>query len=221
LPTPTCKKEDSDFSSFAIATGWRICFQEDRVRRKFRYATAGLAIALACAPAAAQTNAKPDAAKPAPAPVSAEPQLTTASYGDWMVRCQHIGDAAAGQRVCEAAETIQTQGAQGPVAQIAIGRLNPSDPLRLTLVLPPNVGFPSSPRMNVDEKESHPIELNWRRCLPGGCFADAEIKDDLTQLWRKQSSQGSIKFKDGAGRDVALPFSFRGLAQALDALAKS
>lgn len=47
------------------------------------------------------------------------------------------------------------------------------------------------------------------------------MKDDLLQHWRAQTTQGQLRFKDSAGRDVALPFSFRGLAQALDALAKS
>ena len=75
--------------------------------------------------------------------------------------------------------------------------------------------------MALDDKDARPVDLNWRRCLPGGCFADAEIREDLLQHWRSQSAQGIIKFKDSAGRDIALPFSFRGFAQALDALAKS
>ena len=78
-----------------------------------------------------------------------------------------------------------------------------------------------SPRLAIDDKDTLPADLSWRRCLPGGCFADIEIKDDLLQRWRSQSAQGIIKFKDSAGRDVTLPFSFRGFAQALDALAKS
>jgi invasion protein IalB len=184
-------------------------------------AAIGLAMALACQSAAGQTVAKPEAAKPAPGPVSADPQLTTANYGDWVVRCQRIGDGAAAQRLCEVAQSIQTQGAQAPIAQIAFGRIAAADPLRLTLVLPPNISFPSSPRMAVDDKDPRAIDLSWRRCLPGGCFADAEMKDDMLQHWRAQTSQGQVRFKDSAGRDVALPFSFRGLAQALDALAKS
>jgi len=191
--------------------------------RKFWLTAIGLGMALACQSAAGQTSPKPEAAKPAPAPapVSADPQSTTANYGDWVVRCQRVGEGAATQRVCEVAESIQTQGAQGPIAQIAFGRIAPADPMRLTIVLPPNISFPSSPRLAVDEKDPRGIDLSWRRCLPGGCFADAEIKDDLLQRWREQTGQGSLRFKDSAGRDVVLPFSFRGLAQALDALAKS
>jgi invasion protein IalB len=185
--------------------------------QEFWYAAIGLAMAFACQPAASQTKTEP--AKPAP--VGADPQSTTANYGDWVVRCQHSGDAATGQRVCEVAQILQMQGGQGPVAQIAVGRPTAADPLRLTIVLPPNVSFPSSPRMAVDDKDARPADLTWRRCLPGGCFADIEIKDDLLQRWRSQNAQGIIKFKDSAGRDITLPFSFRGFAQALDALAKS
>jgi invasion protein IalB len=189
-------------------------------------AAVGLAIALACHGASAQTAAKPAAAKPAAAPaaaapISADPQTTTANYGDWTVRCQRVGDGAAAKRFCEVAQTIQQQGGQGPIAEIALGRLAPADPLRLTIVLPPNVGFPSSPRMGVDENDAHSAELAWRRCLPGGCFADSEMKDDLLQRWRGLADHGQIRFKDSAGHDVAVPFSFKGLAQALDALAKT
>jgi invasion protein IalB len=189
--------------------------------QRFLFGAAGLAMALAAPPALCQTTPKPDAVTSAAAPVSADPQATTANYGDWVVRCQRMGDGAAAKRVCEVAETIQTPGAQGPIAQIAIGRLAAADPLRLTVVLPPNVSFPSSPRMVLDDKDPHAIDLNWRRCLPGGCFSDTEMKDDVLQFWRAQSGHGSIKFRDGAGRDLSVPFSFRGLAQALDALAKS
>jgi invasion protein IalB len=210
------------------------------------YAAAILAAALAALPAVAQTDAPPPkshkreipkptdapapapavaaqapAAAPAPEPVSSDPQSTTAAYGDWVVRCQRIGQGAASQHVCEAAEIIQTQGAQGPIAQIAIGRVTAADPLRLTLVLPPNVSFPSTPRMSAEEKDPHPLDLNWRKCLPGGCFADIEFKDDVLQRWRAMNGQGAISFKDSAGRDISVPFSFRGLGPALDALAKS
>jgi invasion protein IalB len=190
---------------------------EIRMARVF-YAAAALAMAFAAQPAAAQTNPKP------PALVSSDPQSTTAAYGDWVVRCQRVGQGVATQHICEAAEVIQTQGAQGaqsPIAQIAIGKAAAAEPLRLTLVLPPNISLPSSPRMAVDDKDPHPVNLNWLRCLPGGCFADIEIADDVLQRWRALTSQGVISFKNAAGREIAVPFSFRGLAPGLDALAKS
>jgi len=160
---------------------------------------------------------KSGGARPA-ATISAEPQTTIASYGDWVLRCQRVETAGKGARVCEVAEAIQVQGQAAPIAQLAIGRLSPGEPLHVTVVVPPAVSFPSSVR--VDAKNSAPLTLEWRRCLPGGCFADAVLKDDALARWRGLSDAGQLTFKDAAGQDVTLPLSFRGLSQALDALAR-
>ena len=64
------------------------------------------------------------------------------------------------------------------------------------------------------------LDLPWRRCLPGGCFADALAADDVLKRWRGLTEPGRIVLKSASGREVALPLSFRGLAPALDALAK-
>ncbi len=153
------------------------------------------------------------------AKVSAEPNTTIASYGDWVLRCQRVETAGKTARVCEAAEAIQVQGQAAPIAQVAIGRLSPGEPLRITVVVPPAVTFPSSVRIS-EVKGGAPLNLEWRRCLPGGCFADAVLKDDVLARWRSLSEAGQLTFKDAAGQDVTLPLSFRGLAQALDALAR-
>ena len=88
------------------------------------------------------------------------------------------------------------------------------------MVLPNNITFPSSVKLALDEKDNQPADLAWRRCLPGGCFADGDVKDDVVKRWRA-SERGEIRMKNGAGQDVIIPLSFRGLAPAMDALAKS
>jgi len=178
-----------------------------------------LALALPDGAALAQTAAPKASNAQAPAPVPTEPNTTIASYGDWVLRCQRIDLAGKTTRVCEVAETIQVEGQTSPIAQLAIGRMAPSDPLRATAVLPTAVSFPSNVRIS-EAKNGAPLSLEWRRCLPGGCFADSPVKDDLLARWRGQTDAGQLTFKDAAGRDQSLPLSFRGLAQALDALAK-
>jgi len=163
----------------------------------------------------------PAAPAEAPRPVGSEPEATTATYGDWVMRCQRIAAANATQRVCEVAQSVQAQGQQNPILQIALGSLGAKEPIKLTIVAPVNLSFPSVARLAVDEKDQQPTEVAWRRCLPGGCFADLEVKDDQLKRWRAQAGTGLVKFLDAAGRDVVIPFSFRGLAQALDALSKS
>ena len=171
-------------------------------------------------------NGWAETAKPTPAPsatqapVSDEPTATTASFGDWVMRCQRTAEGDKAVRVCEAGQTIQAQGQAAPIAQIGIGRLAAGEPLRITIMLPPNIALPSNVRVVADEKDESGIELAWRRCLPGGCVADAKLEPETIKFWRGRSAAGKLSFKDASGRALTIPFSFRGLAQSLDALAK-
>lgn len=175
----------------------------------------------ASAQPASPKPATPPAAAPAPAaPIPAEPSSTTASFGDWTLRCQRLADAGKTVRICEVAQVLQAQGQQAPIAQIALGRLANGEPVRVTAVMPVSVSFPSSVQITMGEKDAKPVDLPWRRCLPTGCFAEAAPGDDVLKQWRKAGEPGRILFKDAAGRDLALPLSARGLDQALDALAK-
>ncbi len=193
----------------------------------------GPLVAVACAAmvcggvlVAAQTVTPPaapppkPAASPAAAPVGAEPQSTTATFGDWVLRCQRAEVAGQVQRLCEIVQTLEAKG-QGVVAQIAFGRLSAKEPLRLTVVLPPNVALPGVVRVAVDEKDLNPAEVNWKRCLPGGCVAETEIRDDILRVWRAQSGPGQIRYTVASGQSLNVAFSFRGLAVALDNLAKT
>ncbi|GJE70803.1 invasion associated locus B family protein [Methylorubrum podarium] len=149
----------------------------------------------------------------------AEPGLTTASFGDWLLRCQRTGEAEKAERVCEVAQSLQVQGQPAPIAQIAVGRIGPA-PLRVTAALPVTVSFPSAVKVLAGEKDAPSLELAWRRCQQGGCLADAALSEDVLKRWRGSAEPGRILFKDAAGREIALPLSMRGLGPALDALAK-
>jgi invasion protein IalB len=169
--------------------------------------------------ASAQSPGRPT---PGPTtPVGPEPQATTATYGDWLLRCQRVVAPAPTHQVCDVTQTVQAQGQQGPILQLTFGPPAPKEPMKLAIVAPVNVSFPSAARVAVDEKDPQPAELVWRRCVPGGCLAELEIKDELLKRWRVQAGGGIVQIVDATGREIAIPFSFRGFAQALDALLKS
>ncbi len=181
------------------------------------------AVFAALSPAIAQQKPAPtpapspnSTAQAAPAPVGPEPSATTASFGDWVLRCQKIETT----RACEIGQTVNVQGQQQPIAQIAIGRPAPKERLRITVVLPNNVTLANNVRMSIGEKTEQALALSWRRCLPMGCFADAEMPEDQLRRFRTATEQGRATFSDGGGREIVLPFSFTGLAQALDALGR-
>ena len=174
------------------------------------------AIASAQAPKAA-TKEAPKAAASAPAPVGTAPERTTASFGDWVLRCETIAGA---KRVCEVAQTMSAQGQTNPVAQVAIGRRGPNEGKQLTVVLPTNVAIVTHPQLFTAKTDAAPLDLAWQRCAPGGCFASAPVTDEVVNGLAAQTEQGRIAFKDAADRDATVPLSFRGLSQALAALAK-
>jgi invasion protein IalB len=171
----------------------------------------------------AATTAKPAATAKTAAqvqPVSNEPESTTANFGDWTLRCSFVENAGQRVRLCEVIQSLTLQGQTSPFLQIALGRVSPKEPTKLTVVLPNNISFPSVVRFSIDDKDTSPIDLAWRRCLPGGCYADADLKDEQINRWKQQSEKGQLQFEDAAGRKVALPFSFRGLTQSIDALSR-
>ena len=178
-------------------------------------AAAAVALILSFAPG----NTFAGDAAPKPAPVSDEPAMTTATYADWTLRCQRVGEGDAAQKVCEVAQTIQIQGQQAPIAQFAIGRL-PSKALHATIVLPTNISLPSLVHIGGDDPKEKTLDLAWTRCLPNGCYADAVLSDEVLASWRSAAKPRSVKFGAANGQNVEFALSLRGLPKALDALAK-
>ena len=85
--------------------------------------------------------------------------------------------------------------------------------------LPINIYIPGGVRFVYDGKET-PLPATYRWCVPAGCFADIELKEDLVKRLRTRTLPGRFEFQDAAQRNVAIPVSFKGFGQAFDALAK-
>jgi invasion protein IalB len=162
--------------------------------------------------------AAPKTDKTTPPAVSGDPTATTASFGDWTLRCAKVS-ADVTEKLCEVVQTFTAQGQTAPLAQIALGRTVPNEPLKVTVVLPNNVTLTLLPRVLADsDVETNGMQLPWQRCLPGGCFASAPVREDEMTKWLTAIKPGAILFADGTGRKLKLPISFRGLEQALDTL---
>lgn len=148
--------------------------------------------------------------------VTANPQV----FGDWQLRCQSLEGPARSNRSCELVQAVLQKGQATPFAQIAVGRPSADDSLSVTVVVPTNADFASGPRIAASDADTQPLELIWRRCAPGGCFASLPMRDEAVKRWRMLDTLGRVTFKNASGQDVALPISFRGLARGLDALGK-
>src|SRR5262245_2990638 len=79
------------------------------------------------APASPQT-AQPAQPPATAAPAASEPQATTASFGDWVLRCQRVGTGSEARRSCEMVQSVMLKGQKAPVAQLAFGKATPTGP---------------------------------------------------------------------------------------------
>ena len=147
--------------------------------------------------------------------VAQAPQRTTATYGDWTVRCTLDGKT----KTCEMAQSVQIKGRAQPITQIAIGRRTKNGPLKIVFGVPVNVWLPNGVELVTSKKEAD-VKARFSRCIPTGCFAEADI--DATGI--KQLSQiknnGKLQFKDARLQQVAIPVSFKGFGDAFEALQK-
>ncbi len=142
------------------------------------------------------------------------------NYGDWSLHCPQTGTAPQSGGGCEIFQNVMLQNQSAPFAQFAFGKPAQEGKLHLTVVVPINISFPSTVHVALDEKDPQPLQLAWTRCLPAGCFATAVVKDDALQKWRAAATPGRVSFNSSSEQEVVMPISFRGLAQALDALGK-
>ena len=167
------------------------------------------------------------AQRPAPSTPSANPapslatNVTSTSFGDWVLRCENR-PALAPRRSCELLQSLQSELGQ-PVAQFALGRTLPSDPMRLLVLIPANITVATPMLLQLADRAA-PIPIILRACGPRGCVADAELNAAQLARIRAQDGQGAgggrIEYRNAANAEVALPFSTRGFGPALDALGR-
>jgi invasion protein IalB len=161
------------------------------------------------------------AAAQAPAPPaggSTPPQQTTATYEDWIVRCE-TQPGPPPQKFCEMVQFTQVKGGGSVISQVAIGRPVKGQPVKLVIQLPIGVWLPTGIKLFTGAKDPG-LLTTFKRCLPSACFTDAEINADTIRKFRTTAEAGQIQFKDGNQKDASLPVSFKGFGTAFDALQK-
>jgi invasion protein IalB len=161
----------------------------------------------------------PAAAAPQGAPPQIEvPQSTTATYANWVVQCQSVAGPPP-KKVCDMAQVTQAQGSSAPFSRVAVAQPVKGQVGKLIVLLPVNVSFAANVRIQTGDADPG-IAAPFARCIPGGCIAEFDLKDDVLKKFRASSAAGKLTFSDAGGHDVSVPISFNGFAQAFDALAR-
>ena len=151
-------------------------------------------------------------------PAAPTPQQTTATYDDWIVRCETLPGPPP-QKTCEMVQFTQVKGQPGVLTQIAIGRPVKGQPIKLVIQVPISVWLPAGVKLVPGAKDAG-VTATFKRCVPTACFADVGVRDDTIRKFRSTTEAGKLQFKDANQKDVALPVSFKGFGPAYDALLK-
>jgi invasion protein IalB len=136
------------------------------------------------------------------------------STGSWQVACYGEGVS----RSCEATQVVSVAGTPTPLAQAALGWLNPEAALLLTIVVAPDVSLAAPLTLMVEGQAK--VTLPWTRCRPSGCFAGAELSAAQVELLRAGDVKGSarLSFTDGSEADLMLRLPLGGIGAAIDRL---
>ena len=170
---------------------------------------------LACALLVMQ--GRPASSQPAsqfPAP----PQQTSATYDDWIVRCETRAGPPR-QKTCEMVQFTQVKGQNTVLTQIIIGHPQKGKPTPMVIQVPIGAWLPTGVKLSAGGKDEG-LQAEFKVCAPSTCIARLEVKDDTIRKFRALTEQGKLQFKDSNQRDVALPVSFKGFSTAFDALGK-
>jgi invasion protein IalB len=148
---------------------------------------------------------------------NARPTQTTATFGNWVLRCL-ITPSAPPSKACEIYQQVQAvkDGQQITLLTIAVGRGQPTLPLRVTVALPVDVLLGTGVKARFSE--SLVTEMTFDRCLGNACYASANASDDFLKAMRGPADGVRIEFKAALGADLAVPISLEGFSEAVNAL---
>ncbi len=143
-------------------------------------------------------------------------ESTTATYDDWVVQCRI--ETSPAQKICAMAQITQVQGKNLPFSRVEVQHPTKGQPVRLVVQVPVNVSLAADVRIQTSDSDPG-VTAPFARCVPAGCFAEFEIKDDALRKFHATKTRGKLSFKDSGGHEIVVPLSFRGFNQAFDVLA--
>jgi len=150
---------------------------------------------------------------PAGAQETTTPQMTTATYTAWTLRCDNTAGTPP-HRICEVAQTIAAADGNRAIAQIVIGKPTPDGPAKLIVQVPNGVWLPSNVTLALDAKTA--VTATYRRCVQL-CFADVDLDKAITDAFKAGKGPAKLVFADASQHAVELPVSLDGFSAAFDA----
>lgn len=146
--------------------------------------------------------------------VPPSPEMTTATYRSWTLRCATAA-ADEARRICEVVQAVSLEPGGSPVAQVAMGLLSADQPMKLVVQLPTGVWLPANVR--IDAPNGTSLTANFTACGQL-CGAEAAPDEAFIAALKSATEAAVLTFQDGAQRPVVLQVSLEGLTAALAAM---
>ena len=151
-----------------------------------------------------------------------EVTTTSASYGDWLLRCEGRRIEARTVKACEvsAQATVKGEnGASGTAAILAFGRHPDKPGWQVAFQLPIIVWLPAGAKLGIGDGAPL-IEASFFACRPTLCSAGATVADSVFAPLRTAASDLAISYRAQTQQAVKVTLSVKGLPDALAALDK-
>jgi len=177
----------------------------------------GLA-AIAVAFSGAQFATGATAAEPSDGAVKTEePIQTTATYGNWTVRCRAAKSAGAG-KLCEMVQAITPAKSPGAIANIALGQPGADAVVRMVIQLPIAISLSEPVSIAVNDKTV--ATLAYQTCYPNFCVAQAQVPNEAIGRFKAANTM-TLSFSDRTRRTINVKASLKGFTAAYQQLAKA
>jgi invasion protein IalB len=137
--------------------------------------------------------------------VKAEP-----SQADWTKVC---GKDPAGTEICYTTRDFVSDQGQ-PVLAVAIYDIKAAQPQKIVRFLMP-LGLLLQPGIRFAVDQGQPTPGRYAVCFPNGCFAEAQVKDDLVNAFKKGTTL-NVSVQNQAGREVTFAVPAAGFGKAFD-----
>jgi invasion protein IalB len=171
-------------------------------------------------PAAPAAPAPAQAPAPAPAPQGQAPQATgptivqlkpEPAQPDWTKICGK--DPNNNIEICYTTRDFVSDQGQ-PVLAVAVCDVKSQPPQRfMRFLMPLSLLIQPGIRFAIDQGQ--PVQGRYTLCLPNGCFAEAQVKDDVTNAFKKGTTL-NISAQNPTGRELTFAVPAAGFAKSFD-----
>ena len=144
---------------------------------------------------------------------SAEPEQTTATYGEWTVRCVAREELPP----CDMLQVAVEQASGRTVLRLSLAHLGEGGRIGVQAWVPLGVWVSAGVQIQADGQEVELAEFDFTRCEGSGCFIEGVVEESSLAPF-KRGKEGGLVVLDSTGAPRGVRLVFTGFTAALEAM---